>query len=64
MSGTATAELVITFRRETNTKNKVRFGEVVEPGAREIVRTLYIGKPEHAQLGSPEELRVTVEPVG
>ncbi len=58
---TATAGLVMRFRREADTKNKVRFEEVVDEGAREVVRTLYVGKPEHAEFGRPEELRVTIE---
>ncbi len=60
---TASAELVVRLRRDADTKNKVRFEEVVDEGGREVLRTLYVGKLEHADLGSPDELRVTIEPV-
>lgn len=55
------SSLQMTFKRERETKNTVRFSEVVEdytqPG---VIGTLYVQKTSAEYLGNPETLIVTV----
>jgi hypothetical protein len=57
---TVAGELVLTFRRERETKNTVRFEELVEGDGEQVVGTLYVQKQQLAHLGDPEQLRVTL----
>jgi hypothetical protein len=57
-----TAEQVaLTFCRERETANTVRFAELAEDGEA-VVGKLYVRKAAFAQLGSPERLTVTLRP--
>lgn len=53
--GPLTAEFA--FERET--KNKVRYAEVVTDGDEEVVGTLYVSKSAFSER--PERLKVTIE---
>lgn len=53
-------QLVTTFTKERDTKNKVRFQEDEEPFA---IDKLYVSKKFLKELGDPENLKVTIEPV-
>lgn len=46
---------------EKDTKNTVRFAEEHAETEHPVLRTLYISKPEHAKLGSPSSITVTIE---
>lgn len=48
------------FKQIKETKNTVVFGEIEVEGATKI-GTLYLQKPAFTELGSPQELTVTVE---
>lgn len=50
------AKYELTFRKERETKNTVRFQEEAEPGKPQIVGTLYIQK----WAAPAEKIRVTV----
>jgi hypothetical protein len=56
--------LTLTFARERETKNTVRFMEVVNDGERGIVGTLYVAKPQDEEFGHPGLLTVTIQPDG
>lgn len=47
----------LTFKKERETKNTVRFQEAVEPGKPQVVGTLYIQK----WVAPAETIRVSVE---
>lgn len=53
------SELALSFRRERETKNTVRFSEDGDE-AEQAIGTLYLKKEALEQLGNPEELTVTV----
>jgi hypothetical protein len=52
--------LELSFQRERETKNAVRFAEQVTD-APAMVGTLYVQKYVLNRLGNPEQLRVTIE---
>lgn len=51
----------LTFHKERDTKNKVRFAEEVEDGATPVVGTLYIdqGTVSSEELGDTLEVTIT-----
>lgn len=51
----------VKLKLEKETKNTVRFEEVHDPTEHPVLRSLYISKPEHAKLGAPTEITVTIE---
>jgi hypothetical protein len=54
----------IKFERERETKNAVRFAEVVADGReRGVVGTLYVLKSDLQTIGNPESLSVTISGV-
>jgi hypothetical protein len=53
--------LEISFQRERETKNTVRFEEQVTD-APPVVGTLYLQNYALNRLGNPDSLRVTIEP--
>ena len=54
----------IKFKRERETKNAVRFQEVVaDDRERGVVGTLYVLKSDLQTIGNPEELSVTISGV-
>jgi hypothetical protein len=56
--------LVIEFTREKETKNAVRFSEVLEIGAdRGIVGSIYILKTNLEDLGDPDRIAVSITAV-
>jgi hypothetical protein len=56
---TAPEALLLTFRRERETKNTVRYEEVVTDMP-SVVGTLYLQKWAHHRLGEPETIIVQV----
>lgn len=55
----------ILFTQEKETKNAVRFQEVLEEGReRGIVGSIYVLKSELEGLGDPTQIAVTITPVG
>ena len=52
--------LSLTFKRERETKNTVRFQEEQREGATPSIGALYLQKPAAQDLGDPEQLTVTV----
>jgi hypothetical protein len=56
---TAPEALLLTFRRERETKNTVRYEEVVTDTP-SVVGTLYLQKWAHNRLGEPETITVQV----
>lgn len=59
----ADKKLVIELELEKDTANTVRFKEIHDETAHPVIRQLYIGKAEHAGLGKPDKLRVTIEAI-
>ncbi|HEV2122949.1 MAG TPA: hypothetical protein VGW38_09260 [Chloroflexota bacterium] len=55
---------LISFTREKDTKNTVRFSEVVPDDDSPIVGTLYVQKHALKALGSPDSLTVSITPAG
>jgi hypothetical protein len=51
----------LVFERERETKNTVRYQEIVADGAEPSIGTLYVRKTAIASLGTAESLRVTIE---
>jgi hypothetical protein len=51
----------LTFTRERETKNTIRYAEDVAGEERPIVGNLYVLKSTVAELGDPERIRVTIE---
>jgi len=49
---------------EKETKNTIRFEEVLEEGEFPVVRNLYIQKPHFEQLGKPQRIKLTIIPEG
>ena len=55
-------ELTVDFVKERDTKNAVRFQEVVaDDRERGIVGTLYVLKSDLAELGDPLQLQVKIK---
>lgn len=53
---------VVRFVKERDTKNTIRFNEVVaKDGDPTVIGTLYVQKFAHQELGSPESLSITIE---
>jgi hypothetical protein len=52
--------LTLTFRRERETKNTVRYEEVSAMPS--VVGTLYLQKWAHHRLGEPEVITVSITP--
>ena len=62
MAAKATAELTVAFIKERDTKNAVRFQEVLaDDRERGVVGTLYVLKSDLEDLGNPLELEVTIK---
>lgn len=57
----ATKQTVVKLAMEKDTKNTVRFSEIHDDTEHPVIRTLYISKPEHAKLGAPTSITVTIE---
>jgi hypothetical protein len=51
---------LLTFKRERETKNTVRFEEQQPEGGAPSIGALYLQKPAARDLGNPEQLSVTV----
>jgi hypothetical protein len=58
---TEKVHLTLTFLRERETKNTVRFTEQYDAQAQPFVGTLYLRKEGVAALGNPNSLVVRVE---
>ena len=58
---TAPESLLLTFQRERETKNTVRYEEVVSDML-SVVGTLYLQKWAHHRLGEPEVITVSITP--
>lgn len=54
-------KVTVSFKREKDTPNTVRYAEVVEDGAEKLIGVLYVQKPTATKLGNPETLTVTLE---
>lgn len=54
------------FKKEKETPNTVRFQEVPDEdhGDRPMIGTLYVLKKDVKAIGNPEELLITITPVG
>lgn len=50
----------IRFELDRETKNTVRYAEVVDPGEPAVVGTLYVQKYAVERLGNPSSLTVTI----
>lgn len=55
--------LTVTFSRERETPNTIRFSEDVKKGIRPFIGTLYLLKSECEAIGDPDKLSVTVKAV-
>lgn len=53
--------ITVVFDKERETKNAVRFAEVVEDDATPKIGTLYVKKAALSEIGNPDRLTVTVE---
>jgi hypothetical protein len=54
--------LTVNFEHEKDTKNAVRFSEVVEAGReRGVVGNIYVLKSDLAKIGNPQKLTVTID---
>ena len=54
-------QLNVQFTREKETKNAVRFQEMVEDGReRGVVGSIYVLKSDLAEIGNPDKLLVTI----
>jgi hypothetical protein len=58
---TVPESLLLTFQRERETKNTVRYEEVVSDML-SVVGTLYLQKWAHHRLGEPEVITVSITP--
>lgn len=57
--------LQVEFTKEKDTKNAVRFAEVLTEGReRGVVGTIYVLKTDLESLGNPDEIVVTITPIG
>lgn len=57
--------LEVTFAKEKETKNAVRFQEVVAEGReRGVVGSIYVLKTDLEQLGNPAKLVVSIDAAG
>jgi len=54
-------ELKVSFTKERETKNTVRFEEEPREGASTVIGTLYVQKQALLELGSPSRLNVVIE---
>lgn len=54
--------MVVTFVRERETKNTIRYQKVVANGDVERIGTLYVQKWALRDLGMPERLTVEIRP--
>lgn len=61
MAAAASKKTVVTFTKERETPNTVRYQEVVAEGDPALIRTLYIQKFAAKDLGSPESIKITIE---
>ncbi len=57
-----TGMATLTFVREKDTKNTVRYAESTPPGQAPVVGTLYVQKSWLASTSPPERLLVTIKP--
>lgn len=57
-----TKKIDVSFKKEKETKNKVRFAEVKQEGTDETVGTLYLTKTAVSGLDDPESIKVTIQP--
>lgn len=69
MADAKTEKLVVTFVKERETLNTVRYAEVPDSGGKyaglfdgPAVGVLYIKKYTATALGNPDELAITIEP--
>ena len=53
--------IVVTFKRERDTKNTVRFEEVEREDAGLAVGTLYIQKHAVKTIGNPDTIKLTIQ---
>jgi hypothetical protein len=54
--------LIVRFEHEKDTKNAVRFQEVLEAGReRGVVGNIYVLKSDLAMIGNPQKLVVTID---
>ncbi len=56
--------LQVEFTKEKETKNAVRFTEVLGDRERGVVGSIYVLKADLAMLGDPDDIVVTITPVG
>lgn len=57
----AAKKITCSFKKEKETKNKVRFAEVPEDGVDEAIGTLYMTKTAYSGLGTPESVTVDIQ---
>jgi hypothetical protein len=55
--------VTVRFQKDRDTKNTVRYAEIVEEGDPAVVGTLYLQKHAVKALDNPESLVVTIEGV-
>ncbi len=60
MTDTTPKSTVVTMVLEKETKNTVRFEEEHEPTEHPVLRNCYISKVEHARLGNPTRITLTI----
>lgn len=53
----------LTFETEKTTKNTVKFSEVPVKGQPPVCGSLYVQKFAHEQMGEPQRVTVTIEPL-
>ncbi len=58
-----TDSLQVEFTKEKETKNAVRFTEVLGDRERGVVGTIYVLKTDLESLGNPDEIVVTITAV-
>jgi hypothetical protein len=54
-------KVIIEMAREKETKNTVRFEEVVADTEHPVIRNLYVAKQDDAAMGKPDKIMVTIE---
>lgn len=52
--------IIVTFTYERDTKNKVRFTEVVADGASPAIGKLYLDQGHYEEIGKPKKVTVTI----
>ena len=60
MTARNTASVTVQFAKEKETKNTVRYDEIVPDDTTAQVRTLYLVKDSAAALGNPDKLSVVI----